>query len=797
MDCGIQLSGRIVKKMGEVVTILKRTNNLKNLEKWLKYCCLNIRHFKKLLKKCTCVGTKSHLEANIFAMISFREQIKSFLHKGGSYVNRKKVRGMKWEDIESAFKSRLRTSVIVNTSLCCEFVKSIDNENVSSLKCFNTKNVIIDRQTDLKKWFLANVEGPLLAELEEFQERDSGWALREVVHLRIHINKCQLLRGSSYIELPKCIKAKQACVNVQNNDGACFAWAVTSALYPVREHSNRMSSYPHYSTVLKLKGKYSVEPVFLTSKKQAIHVNLLMIQNIYLQDHDDHFDYDSIKHDNDDITIKYHFCWIKNLSRLISRQMSKHDGAIYICDRCQQYFVSEIKLIKHSEECEQYNKCKVVLPAPDKKIMKFKNFANKERTVISVYVDFECILAPIDKCVGKKAKCYQKHIAYSVGYYVCCTYKNELNYYKSYRGENCERWLAMELKTLADKVNETIENPVPMIKLNASEKEKIKMVTNCHICGEPLSATDRVLDHNHFTGAFRGVAHSDCNLNYHESHTIPIVFHNLSGYDAHLIIEEIATAFKGSISLIPLTKENYISFIKQGVFPYDYISDLTKLDEQSLPSIDMFFSTLTDSKISIDEYRHAQNVWKAFNIQTLGEYSDLYLKTDVLLLADIFENFRDMCLEKYLLDPCHYYTLPGLTWQAMLKYTKVELELLTDIDMIMFVEQGTRGGLSQCSNRYAKANNKYMSNYDCNKKSEYLMYWDVNGMYAWAMQQCLPLKNFQWCTDTDIDVKSIPDDNPEGYIFEVDLKYPDDIHDIHNDLPMCPTHEKPPGGKKI
>lgn len=223
-----------------------------------------------------------------------------------------------------------------------------------------------------------------------------------------------------------------------------------------------------------------------------------------------------------------------------------------------------------------------------------------------------------------------------------------------------------------------------------------------------------------------------------------MVYHNLSGYDSHFLINDVANGFEGKINLIALNKEKYISFTKhvenksvsfkfidsmrfmnssleklasymkdvpivkkgfsnihpdnlsllrrKGVYPYEYVSGPEKLTETQLSPKDAFFSSLTDCGISDEDYSHAQNVWSALKCQTLMDYTLVYMKLDVLLLADIFEEFREKSIEAYGLDPAHYFTAPGLSWDSMLKFTKIELELLEDIDMVLFIEKGIRGG---------------------------------------------------------------------------------------------------------
>ena len=147
-----------------------------------------------------------------------------------------------------------------------------------------------------------------------------------------------------------------------------------------------------------------------------------------------------------------------------------------------------------------------------------------------------------------------------------------------------------------------------------------------------------------------------------------------------------------------------------------------RFSEISLPSKKDLYSNLNMEDIGDIDYRHANNVFNRFKLENLGDYHDLYVQSDTLLLADVFNNFRDMCIKEYELDPAHFLSLPELPWQACLKKTNIELELLTDCDMLLMVEEGIRGGICHSIHRYAKVNNKYMKNYNNNKESSYIQY---------------------------------------------------------------------------
>jgi hypothetical protein len=317
---------------------------------------------------------------------------------------------------------------------------------------------------------------------------------------------------------------------------------------------------------------------------------------------------------------------------------------------------------------------------------------------------------------------------------------------------------------------------------------------------------------------------------------IPVVFHNLRGYDSHLIMQEIGK-FGLEVNVIPNNMEKYMSFslgknivfidsvqfmtssleslannlskdefhqvgkrwkgevfdlvTQKGIFPYEFMTSLEKLKVDKLPCKEDFYLTLYESNVTDEDYERAKKVWSHFNMKTMRDYHNLYLETDVLILADIFESFRKTCMKNYDLDPAHYLSAPGLSWEAFLKRSGKEIELVSDMDMFQFFEKGMRGGTSYIAHRQSTANNKYMETYNEDEESKFLMYLDANNLYCWAMSQPLPSGDFKWVEDTDnINLDDYLNDEGRGMVLEVDMEYPSELHDLHNGYPLAPESKE-------
>ena len=769
------------------------------------------------------------------------------------------------------------------------YMSRTDSDGFTTIKKFAFHSVgqkIITEATDVNE-----IYGEMLDEIEEEiqkveQAEGSGWVFLEVENLTLHTDIWDPIKASSYIDLPKELKNKNAIINMKNKDNdKCFLWCVLRALNPKDTHPERIDKdLKSKENTLNMEG--IAYPVSLKDinrfEKQNLDISISVLgyskdEKIYplrISKFTKVKKEDERKHNIVLLLIKNgdnsHYCYVKNESALLTSQVNSHGHKRYFCLNCLNGYDTPEKLEKHKEYCSEEESIKINMPPPDTYI-KFKNYLYSERAPFAIYADFESTLKPLETCKPDPNKSYtlkyNKHEPVSFVYYIKSfnesVYKSKL---RSYVKENEEdpdtidvfiNWLEEDVKIISELGNE------PM-KITPEEQEQFNQVTNCWICGKFLNIDDKVRDHCHYTGRYRGAAHNLCNLKYSKPNNISVFFHNLTGYDSHLFIKKLNTTM-GTIDCIPNNEENYISFSKtiisgeyenkkgetknkyfkivfkdsmkflkssvkalvnnlpkdgfnnlekyftteqikllkqKGFYPYEYMDSIEKLKDPTPPPQQAFFSKLTGKGINNNNYNHVLNVWKTFKMKSLKEYHEVYNITDVLLLADVFENFRDLCLKNYGLDPVYYYTAPGLAWDAMLKMTKINLELLSDIDKLLMIEKGIRGGISIISNRYGKANNKYMKDYNKKEASKYLMYVDANNLYGCAMSQKLPVNSFNWLTDREIKnlfkVQVVQFWERTPCILEVDLEYPEELHDLHNDYPLCPERvECDKGVKKL
>ena len=721
---------------------------------------------------------------------------------------------------------------------------------------------------------------------EEYQKvnesEGSGWVLVGVISLVLHTTRWEPIYGSSYIPLDPYLANKKAIINMKNeDDDKCFMWCVLRALYPKNDHPERIDKdLKSKQDIINMKDIHY--PVSLKAIDHFEHLNPNISISVLGYNKEDRVfplriskytgcDYDIVllllkeaeKGENGEIKEKTHYTLVKNMSALISSQINNHKGKRHLCLNCFNSFNTSESLNKHKEYCYENKSVKITMP-PQNTYLRFKNFHHSEKAPFAVYADFESLIKPLDNCDPDPNKSYtkkyQKHEPISFSYYIAVNgvfFKPVLRKYTKTKPEDADamdifiKWLEEDVKDIAN-----IE-----VKEMIFTEEDIKHFNNasdCWICGEELG-NDRVRDHCHFTGRYRGPAHNSCNLKYRKPKNISVFFHNLSGYDSHLFIKKLASTDKNeNIKCIPNNEEKYISFTKtiitgqytnkkgeikdktfdivfkdslkfmssslealvnnlpkdafknlikyftpkqaeilkqKGFYPYEYMDSEEKFNDTKLPPREAFYSKLSGKGITEKDYKHAGDVWNSFKMKTFKEYHELYNITDVLLLADVFENFRDLCLKIYGLDPVYYFTAPQLAWDACLKITSIDLELLSDPNMLLMFEKGIRGGISIISNRYGEANNKYMrKGFNKNKPSKYLMYLDANNLYGCAMSEKLPTHGFKWLSCGEMEklfnnqVLQVWEKIP--CILEVDLEYPENLHDLHNDYPFCPERVK-------
>lgn len=641
------------------------------------------------------------------------------------------------------------------------------------------------------------------------------------------------------------------------DDNLCFAWAVLSAVFPATKNTDRISKYRSHLSEINLTGLKFPVPVSQISRFEknnpSISVNVYALgddENNIIPLHvtkcgirDKHVDLLMLASQTKD---NFHYTWIKNMSGLICRR-SKTKKTVFVCPHCVHPFSNEQPFRKHLPDCAKHVYQVTQYPSEDDNKLKWQSRAKTERVPFIIYSDFESCLVP----VNDQSVVVSEHVPSGFCLYTVATEQEFETSPIVYSGRDCMNVFYDRLASEQSRIARILGDKKPMSPLTSDELDRFDKAQSCPRCNETFTGANwKVMHHNHRTGKFVDALCNSCNLQIKSTEDeffIPVVFHNLKNYDAHHIFrnfgKRVAAQFdvKGrrsynNVKIIALNMERYVSFqierlrfidsyqflsasleklvgnltrdafhhvrkhlgngdivLEKGIYPYEWVDSFAKFDNTELPPRDAFYSQLNEEGITDEEYVRAQEVWNSFDCHTFRDYHDIYLKTDVMLLADVFENFRSVSMANYGLDPAHYLTTPSLTWEACLKYTRVELELLTDPEMFTFVEAGMRGGMSVISNRYARANNQYLhpEDYSSSEPKSYICYLDANNLYGWAMSQPLPIGGFRFLSDAEvasIDFAAVPDDAEIGYILECDLLYPSELHALHNDFPLAPEH---------
>ena len=752
-------------------------------------------------------------------------------------------------------------------TLQVKFVKHSNDKKILKNGYFNSTTDLIINETDIKLAIQASQQ-QILNIIAQWISEGSGWTIQLIENHYINLVNYNPLKGSSYIELPQELRnSAKGLINMKNKDNECFRWCHIRHLNPQYKDPQRIKKtdkqYIEKLDYSSIEFPVTVKQINKIEKQNNICINLFGYEEkqkfpIYIskEKYQDHMELLLITEGENK-----HYVLIKDFNKFMFNQ-TKHEHRKYFCMYCLQCFSREDVLTEHKNNCISINgKQAINMPEKGDKVY-FKNRHKQLPVPFVIYADFEALTEKIQGCQPNNEKsyteAYQKHTDCGYGYKVVCCYDDKYSKpVQIHRGENAvhkfmENMLE-EVNWCKSKMKKHFNKPLKMTKEDEKDFQK---VLKCHICDQQYTDKDiRVRDHCHITGKFRGSAHQDCNLKLRikpDNIKIPVIFHNLRGYDSHFIMQQIGEiakkhAYKNkrgeechmNINCIPNNMEKYLAFMlgnhlvfldslqfmnssldnliknlpdeafkytkqefekeqfnlmkQKGIYPYDHMDSFDRFNETKLPVQQDFYSILNNEHISDEQYKHAQNVWNTFNLKTMGDYHDLYLKSDILLLADVFENFRKTCLQYYKLDPCHYFTSPGLSWDAMLKMTDIKLELMVDIDMFQFIEKGMRGGISYIANRYGKANNKYMKNHDEKAPTKYIMYLDANNLYGWAMSQYLPTGNFKWLSQNQIEKTNLgkyTENSTKGLILEVDLEYPQELHDLHNDYPLGPEKIK-------
>ena len=656
------------------------------------------------------------------------------------------VVNFKYKDLEKFF-SGVKSNVIKNISYYLKNLRSVkiyamltalfeNSHGQEKLIYLYTKTIELQKSACFNTWYETEIKQKLRDKISEFQEGESNLTLKEIVSLKFFLLQYAIVKGGTYVSTAKCLLGKKAILNIKNSDDYCF-------LHCINAQYNRVSRYLIYyppidnlnMNIRNLKFPLKLCDVSKFEAQNPFSINVFEIDenNEIIFCHKTKNYKGKDKHVNLFLLENKHFALITNLSGLCRQQLSYKRKAKFFCDQCISFFLSQEILDKHLKNCLKFNNVKYEFPADD--FIKFNNIANQFRLPFIIYADSECILKNVTDINLKGA--HTEHEAHSIGFYFLSDFEQVPSAYECKREKNVSEWFAKQLKMIAYEIQDFLQYSFEPIRMSDEEEEAFENAEKCYVCDKPFSIDDwKVKDHSHISGSYRGAAHNTCNLKGRKNYTIPIVMHNSANYDMHLVIRNVIKHIPGRVDVIAKNTETYIGvtvrvadtwvrlkFIdsykflpcklekladflpnenkqlirnfcdndeefdllnRKGFFPYEYLTSFEKL-EDDLPPIEDFDSSLRGKTTSQEDYQHVQNMWNTFK-KKFDRSVGKYLMVDGLLLCCIFKGCRKTSLQTFSLDPAHYYESPGLAWDAFLKQSDIELEIIKDIDIYNFFE---------------------------------------------------------------------------------------------------------------
>ena len=395
-----------------------------------------------------------------------------------------------------------------------------------------------------------NIHNILMQKLDDEQLEGSGFVLNGIVNVILEIYKVNDIQASSWVELPEKYKNNKSIINIKNDDQFCFLWCILAHLFPVEDHKNRTSNYSIHTNKLILNGlefPMKIKDIPKFENLNNLNVNVFELTKTVLTPIHNNTNYDQPQIDL--LLYQNHYCLITQLHCLIN----KDSHMKWVCRRCLTAFSSEDILSQHIDRCQKQQPTNITFSWKDH--LKFEDYHMKVPIPIRVYADFECINQPTDD-----PKVLFKQIPIAVGFYIISPFGNN---YSSYFGESCVTWFVNEMLTLENIASNYFETNLPL-EITPEEHQSFQQSKVCWLCERKLDGEDNVRDHDHLTGKYREAAHNKCNLNCKKksSSFVSIFFHNFSGYDCHLIFEELLTSaynLKSPINIIPKSMENYVS----------------------------------------------------------------------------------------------------------------------------------------------------------------------------------------------------------------------------------------------